>query len=222
MAICVEPRQPFRIYRRSGRNESADWTRKSFRQLNLQCCDRCFPPFPAWDAEKSAFGKRSIYELSYPRSFALRLSRCSVLPAWASPSANPPPANRGHHQVPAAAQPSAHFNADAATEAYMAMIPPAATARSDAYFEGGYWLILWDFLYASAICLLLLNCAGRRACAIWPNASRASSGCKPSSTGLQYVLAHLCARLSARVLREFRPRAQVRPGHAELWAVDGR
>jgi len=60
-------------------------------------------------------------------------------------------------QVPAAAQPSAHFDADAATEAYMAMIPPAATARSNAYFEGGYWLILWDFLYASVIALLLLN-----------------------------------------------------------------
>ena len=37
------------------------------------------------------------------------------------------------------------------------MIPPAAKARSDAYFEGGYWLILWDFLYASAMMLLLLN-----------------------------------------------------------------
>jgi STE24 endopeptidase len=60
-------------------------------------------------------------------------------------------------KVPAAAQPSAHFDADAATEAYMAMIPPEATARSNAYFEGGYWLVLWDFLYASAICLLLLN-----------------------------------------------------------------
>ena len=60
-------------------------------------------------------------------------------------------------KVPVAAQPSAHFNADAATEAYMAMIPPEATARSNSYFEGGYWLILWDFLYGSAICLLLLN-----------------------------------------------------------------
>lgn len=60
-------------------------------------------------------------------------------------------------KVPAAAQPSDHFDPDAATEAYMAMIPPAAKARSDAYFEGGYWLILWDFLYASAIMLILLN-----------------------------------------------------------------
>src|SRR5689334_18501790 len=31
--------------------------------------------------------------------------------------------------VPAAAQPSAHFDADAATEAYLAEIPPAARAR---------------------------------------------------------------------------------------------
>jgi len=60
-------------------------------------------------------------------------------------------------KVPVAAQPSPQFNVDAATEAYMAMIPPAATARSNAYFEGGYWLVLWDFLYASAISLLLLQ-----------------------------------------------------------------
>ena len=60
-------------------------------------------------------------------------------------------------KVPAAAQPSPQFNADAATDAYMAMMPPEAIARSNAYFEGGYWLLLWDFLYASAISLLLLN-----------------------------------------------------------------
>jgi STE24 endopeptidase len=59
--------------------------------------------------------------------------------------------------VPAAAQPSPNFNVDAATEAYMAQIPASARTRSDAYFEGGYWLILWDFLYGAVICLLLLN-----------------------------------------------------------------
>ena len=60
-------------------------------------------------------------------------------------------------QVPAAAQPSAHFDADAATDAYMNMIPAAAKARSDAYFEGGYWLVLWDFLYGAAMALVLLK-----------------------------------------------------------------
>lgn len=60
-------------------------------------------------------------------------------------------------RVPAAAEPSLGFNADAATDAYMAMMPPEAIARSNAYFEGGYWLILWDFVYGAAISLLLLN-----------------------------------------------------------------
>jgi STE24 endopeptidase len=59
--------------------------------------------------------------------------------------------------MPAAAQPSANFNAEAATEAYLAEMPPAAKARSDAYFEGGYWLILWDFLYGAVVSLLLLH-----------------------------------------------------------------
>jgi STE24 endopeptidase len=60
-------------------------------------------------------------------------------------------------QVPAEAQASPHFDATAATNAYLAQIPPDKTARSDAYFEGGYWMILWDFLYGVVIALLLLN-----------------------------------------------------------------
>ncbi len=60
-------------------------------------------------------------------------------------------------QVPLAAQPSEHFDADAATEAYLAQIPASARSRSDAYFEGGYWLILWDFLYAAGLYLFLLH-----------------------------------------------------------------
>jgi STE24 endopeptidase len=60
-------------------------------------------------------------------------------------------------QVPQEAQPSAHFDANAATDAYMAQIPADKIARSNAYFEGGYWMILWDFLYGVAIALLLLN-----------------------------------------------------------------
>ncbi len=60
-------------------------------------------------------------------------------------------------QVPGAAQATPDFNVDAATNAYLAQIPPANAARSDAYFEGGYWLILWDFLYGSVVALLLLN-----------------------------------------------------------------
>jgi STE24 endopeptidase len=60
-------------------------------------------------------------------------------------------------QVPPEAQATPHFDAAAATNAYLAQIPADKTARSDAYFEGGYWMILWDFLYGVAVALLLLN-----------------------------------------------------------------
>jgi STE24 endopeptidase len=60
-------------------------------------------------------------------------------------------------QVPAEAQASPHFDVTAATNAYLAQIPRDSTVRSDAYFEGGYWLILWDFLYGAVVALLLLN-----------------------------------------------------------------
>jgi STE24 endopeptidase len=59
--------------------------------------------------------------------------------------------------IPAEAQASSHFNAEAATNAYLAEMPAEARARSDSYFEGGYWLILWDFLVGVAVCILLLN-----------------------------------------------------------------
>ena len=92
------------------------------------------------------------------RSFVLPilLAVLTAATAQAQPAAQAQP-TVDITKVPAAAQPSANFDANAATEAYMAMIPPAAKARSDAYFEGGYWLILWDFLYGSAISLVLLN-----------------------------------------------------------------
>jgi STE24 endopeptidase len=60
-------------------------------------------------------------------------------------------------QVPLEAQPSAHFDPVAATNAYLAQIPADKTARSDAYFEGGYWLMLWDFLLMVGVALLLLG-----------------------------------------------------------------
>jgi STE24 endopeptidase len=59
--------------------------------------------------------------------------------------------------VPPEAQPSANFNVDAATDAYLAQIPADARSRSDAYFEGGYWMLLWDFLYGAVVALILLN-----------------------------------------------------------------
>jgi STE24 endopeptidase len=60
-------------------------------------------------------------------------------------------------QIPAAAQADPAFNAEAATNAYLATLGNERKAKSNAYFEGGYWLILWDFLYGGAALLVLLE-----------------------------------------------------------------
>jgi STE24 endopeptidase len=51
---------------------------------------------------------------------------------------------------------AASFDPQAATEAYLKSIPAAARLKSDAYFEGGYWLILWNALYNVVVYIILL------------------------------------------------------------------
>lgn len=46
----------------------------------------------------------------------------------------------------AAAAATQGFDVEAATRAYLDTLRGAARAKSDAYFEGGYWLILWDMI----------------------------------------------------------------------------
>ncbi len=65
------------------------------------------------------------------------------------------------------------FDPELATQAYMATLKGAARAKSDAYFEGGYWLILTEFLVTLVANLIVLRLgwaarlsrwAGRRGC----------------------------------------------------------
>ena len=60
---------------------------------------------------------------------------------------------------PALVRPNIAPDADpaTATRAWLDTVPADKKAKSDAYFEGGYWLLLWDFLISSAIALLLLE-----------------------------------------------------------------
>ena len=81
---------------------------------------------------------------------------CTVLTAIATaqsaggnPAPTPPVADR--HAT------SESFDVNAAVDAYLAKMPPAERARSNAYFEGGYWLLLWDFLSTVVVMWLLLR-----------------------------------------------------------------
>lgn len=52
---------------------------------------------------------------------------------------------------------AASFDPEAATQAYLATLKGAARAKSDAYFEGGYWLLLWGTLVAVVSDFVLLR-----------------------------------------------------------------
>ena len=91
------------------------------------------------------------------RAVATSLFLAVLLLGFAASAQTAPEAQPDITKIPVAAQPSDHFDVDAATDAYLALMPASAKARSDAYFEGGYWLLLWDFLVGAVIALLLLN-----------------------------------------------------------------
>jgi STE24 endopeptidase len=78
----------------------------------------------------------------------------SPSPASTAPAATTSPAALA---IPTAAAGGPGFDPRAATEAYLATLSPEKRARSDAYFEGGYWITLWGFLYGLGVAWLLLG-----------------------------------------------------------------
>ncbi|HNP07890.1 MAG TPA: hypothetical protein PKN99_09690, partial [Cyclobacteriaceae bacterium] len=49
------------------------------------------------------------------------------------------------------------FNVETATQAYIDTLTPEQKEKSDSYFEGGYWLILWGLLYGLVVAWLFLS-----------------------------------------------------------------
>lgn len=85
-------------------------------------------------------------------AFLLALAVLVPAHAEALPGAELPPGL----VIPEAARPGPDFDVERATEAYLELLSPEQRARSDAYFEGGYWLQLWGLLYGFAVAAILL------------------------------------------------------------------
>ena len=96
------------------------------------------------------------------RSFALLVSLLALFWAGAAAAQQTGPAAAptsviDSRTLPAIGAPAvAAFDPTKATNAYLARISGPAKERSDAYFEGGYVLILVDALYALAVAAFLL------------------------------------------------------------------
>jgi STE24 endopeptidase len=81
-----------------------------------------------------------------------RLSLCLALVWVASPNMC-----RAQEVSPSPASPSiSSFDPAKATKAWLDKVPAEQRAKADAYFEGGYWLLLWNFLVGAAIAIFLL------------------------------------------------------------------
>lgn len=68
---------------------------------------------------------------------------------------SPSPSSSPTLEVPPAAVSAS--DPAAATQAWLATVPADKRAKSDAYFEGTYWLLLWNFLLSAAISIFLLT-----------------------------------------------------------------
>jgi STE24 endopeptidase len=87
-----------------------------------------------------------LWALSWP---AMAQDQLQGLPPRAAPTA--------HVQVqPLAVVQMPVFDPERATNAYLVRVSGATRARSDAYFEGGYWFILVDLVWTLALSALLL------------------------------------------------------------------
>lgn len=60
-------------------------------------------------------------------------------------------------EVPDGAKAGPNFDVDDATSAYVNLLTEEQRERSNAYYEGGYWLQLWGFLYGIGVAWLLLG-----------------------------------------------------------------
>ncbi|HEX7157866.1 MAG TPA: M48 family metallopeptidase [Edaphobacter sp.] len=86
------------------------------------------------------------------RVLRLILATALLYPALGIAQTAPTPSEQ-----PASTAAASAFDVRAAVDAYLAKMPAERRAKSDAYFEGGYWLILWDLVVTVVVMWLLLR-----------------------------------------------------------------
>ena len=144
---------------------------------------------------------------------ALLLCAANALPAAAQTSAPPaasaassPAADRSGFQIRpvddawlAALPREAH----AATQAWLDRLPAEAQAKSTAYFEGGYWLLLWNLLLGLAVSAVLLW--GRPSTAVrdWARAKFKRPGLADGVYGAFFALAGWALSLPLTIYQGF-------------------
>src|SRR5215469_9863717 len=74
----------------------------------------------------------------------------------ATPGDTPGKSSDPGNDSPVVQQPT-QLDPASATQAWLNSVPQDKREKSDAYFEGGYWLLLWNYLVAAGISIFLLS-----------------------------------------------------------------
>jgi STE24 endopeptidase len=80
------------------------------------------------------------------------------------------------------------FDVEAATRAYLDTLQGAARERSDNYFEGGYWMLLWGALVAVASSWVMLRFGWSAAWSRWAGRVTKRRWLQPALYGLPFVI----------------------------------
>jgi STE24 endopeptidase len=95
------------------------------------------------------------------------------------------------------------LDADAATAAYLARLPADVVQRANDYFEGGYWLQLWNLLMGLLVAAVLLG--GRRSARVRDGAQRVArkAPLRDALYGAFYMLAAWLLSLPLTIYQGF-------------------
>ena len=101
-----------------------------------------------------------------------------------------------------AAAPAA-FDPEAATRAYLDTLQGAARARSDSYFEGGYWLLLWGAVIGVAASWAMLRFGWSAAWRGWAERVTAKRWLQPALYAIPFTLASVLIVLPWTLYSEY-------------------
>ena len=108
------------------------------------------------------------------------------------------------------------FDVARATDAYIATVPAADREKSDAYFEGGYWIDFWATLIVVALCGLLLHFRFAARLRDWAAARGRGLWIQSLVVSVGFMVALSILTAAVVALHGLFPRAPVR--HVELHA----
>ena len=114
------------------------------------------------------------------------------------------------------------FDAETATRAYLATLNGAARARSDAYFEGGYWLPLWDALISILSYWIMLRFRWSAAWSAWARKVVKWRWLQPALYSLPFTLVGALLTLPWAIYTDFIREHQYGMSNQNLgqWAID--